>query len=251
MSLTQTASEIVQSTLLQNGLPTNEQIRFEAWMMAFLRGMNQDCATNMPDRDATIVYEVSPSVPNYLPIPENCFEVIAVGTQLGRYIKPLGLASTLSFERARPTYGLVPTERDNNWYLPANGGAYGYGWGWGLSGGQGMMAFGNGGDYGDYNIDWATKTLVTSPTFAFSNIVLKYFTNCLAPSTETCVHPFFISAAEFYLMWRYHLSRNDLAMAKEFETQYKTEYGEQLIRKNRLGRPTIVKITDRIRGYKS
>jgi hypothetical protein len=40
-------------------------------------------------------------------------------------------------------------------------------------------------------------------------------------------------------------------MAQEFERQYKMEYGEQLIRKNRLGRATIVKIIDRIRGYRT
>jgi hypothetical protein len=114
-----------------------------------------------------------------------------------------------------------------------------------------MSAYGNGGDYGDYNIDWSTKTLITSPTYAFDNIVIRFFTNCLSPSDETCVHPFFITAAEFYLMWRYHLSRGELAMSSELEKQYKSEYGEQLIRKNRIGRATIVKIIDRIRGYRT
>jgi len=250
MTLTQTAAEIVQSVLLQNGLPTNEQLKFEAWMMAFLRGFGQDCNAGMPDRDETKIYNnlIRGGI-NVLTLPESGFETIAVGTQLGRYIKPLALASTLTMAKPKRTYGLVPTT-NQNWYWPSANGVYGWGWGIG-GGGQGSMAFGNGGDYGDYNIDWTTRTLITSPTFAFNNLVLKYFTNCLAPSSETCVHPFFISSAEFYLMWRYHLSRGELAIASEMEKQYKTEYGEQLIRKNRLGRATIVKIIDRIRGYKS
>ena len=249
MTLTQTASEIVQSTMLQNGLPTNEQIKFEAWMMAFLRGMNQDCQSGIPDRDNTIIFNLPDRGYNVLPLPENCFETIAVGTQLGRYIKPLGLASTLTYLQPKQTYGLVPSQRTSNWYFPASN--ITNGWGWGVGGSPGMMAYGNGADYGDYNIDWSTKTLITSPTFGFRNIVVKYFTNCISPSVDTCVHPFFITSAEFYLMHRWYLSRGELAMAQEFERQYKMEYGEQLIRKNRLGRATIVKIIDRIRGYRT
>lgn len=249
-NLTQTAAEIIQSTMLQLGVPTNEQIKFEAWMMAFLRGFRQDCASGMPDRDETKTYLFPTKGYNVVTLPEACFEVIAIGTQLGRYIKPLALASTITTAKPRRTYGLVPGSNYNsNWAW--NGGAGAYGWGWGLTNNQGMMAYGNGGDYGDYNIDWATKTLVTSPTFAFNNIVVKYFTNCLEPSSQTCVHPFFISAAEYYLMWKYNLLRGDLAMAREFEQQYLKEYQEQLIRKNRLGRATIVKIIDRIRGYRT
>lgn len=249
MTLTQTAAEIVESVLLQNSIPTNEQLKFEAWMMAWLRGFSQDCASGMPDRDETKTYNFATKGYNVITLPESCFEIIAIGAQLGRYVKPLALASTLTSSKPKRTYGLVPTQNDN-WYWPTTNGAYGWGWGVGLNS-QGMMAYGNGGDYGDYNVDMSTKTLVTSPTFAFNNLVVKYFTNCMAPSTETCVHPFFITASEFYLMWRWHLSRGELGLAAEMEKQYKMEYQEQLIRKNRLGRATIVKIIDRIRGYKA
>lgn len=252
MTLTQTAAEIVESVILQNSYPTNEQIKFEAWMMAFLRGFSQDCASGMPDRDQTKIYNFVNKGYNVITLPEEAFEIIAIGTQLGRYVKPLALAATLTNTKPKRTYGLVPTSNENNWYWPSTSGTYGWGWGVGVgSNNMGMMAYGNGGDYGDYNIDWANKRLITSPTFAFNNLVVKYFTNCLAPSTETCVHPFFISAAEFYLMWRWHLSRGEMSLAAEYEKQYMKEYQEQLIRKNRLGRATIVKIIDRIRGYRT
>jgi hypothetical protein len=250
-SLSMTAREVASLVLLENGIPQNELLVMSSFMMDFLRQLMIDCKTMIPDRDSTVTFQLSNRGYNSVPIPNDCYEIIAVGTQLGRYVKTLAETGYITNRKPTNTFGLVPPSNEGtnaNWYLPSNG------WGWGMGGGgnyAGLMGYGNGMDYGDFGVDWDNRKIFTSSTFPFSNLVVRYYTNCITPSDETCVHPFFITAAKHYLMHRYKLVRGEQSLSEMFRGLYTVEYGSAISRKNKLSRQTVLKIIDRLSGKRN
>lgn len=250
--LSMTASEVVGALILENGLHTNDRMKLVSFALDFLRMFYQDNKKGwgMHDRDKEVVFTFDRRGYNDIPIPSECFEILLVGVQIGRFVKALAMNQRLIQRAPTATFGVGTAA--SGWYMGGFGYGTGMGWGWGLGTfGQnpGSPAWGNGQDYGDYNIDWENKRIITSPTYPWTNLVLRYFPNCISVSDDTCVHPFFITAMKHYVMKRHFLSRGELALSREYERLFTQEYGTQISRRNTLTRPSIIKIFERRRGY--
>jgi hypothetical protein len=243
--LTQTVDEIVGVVLEEMEIPANQQFRMQSFALDFIRAMQKDVKSLIPDRDKTQFYELPHVGYNVVRLPGDYYDYISIGTQVGVYVKGLAINNRLTDHKRQPDLApVIQTTMDNVWYW---GGLYGYGMGWGTTGA--IDAYGNGGDYGDVSIDMDKRIMITSPTFRFRNLTLRYYTNCLAPSGETCVHPWFIAALKYWLNFKYWFLKGD-ARWQVAKMEYEKEYLFALQSKYRTKIPTIVKTMERIRGYR-
>lgn len=235
--------------LLENDIPASEELKFISWGLDFVRQMQQDAKTfQVPDRDATVTYYFDNSGSNSVPLPVGMVDLISVGVQVGRYIKGLALNTRGTNQLpVQPTKGLVTNDSQANaWYW---GSLYGVG-AWSGSGSMGLSSFGNGQDFGDYSIDYKTNRIYTSHRYPYTNIVLHFYKNCITPSGETCINPWFIACFKDYCMWKWHRSRGSLAMAETYKNDYAGAYLYQITQQNKIDRTTILKIIERNLGYR-
>jgi len=225
--------------------PANMEFDFQEWGLSFVRQMQKDVKTLIPDREKEMFIPLENTGYNIVRLPSDYYEYISVGTQIGHYVKGLAMNNRLTSHKFQPEIPpLIQSSFNNIWYW---GGLYGYGMGWATSGA--IDAYGNGGDYGDFHIDPDKRILITSPTFRFKNISLVYYTNCITPSAETCIHPWFIMAFKHWLNYWYFFYRN-YPRWQVSKMEYEKEYLFALQSKYRTKIPTIVKTVERIRGYR-
>jgi len=247
--LTQNIQELAGVIMLENDIPAGEELKFISFGLDFVRMMQQDAKTfQIPDRDATITYYFDQAGLNSVPLPVGMVDLISVGVQVGRYIKGLALNTrATNMLPVQPTKGLVTNDSQNNsWYW---GGMYGIG-AWGGSGSMGLSSYGNGQDFGDYNIDYKNNRIYTSHRYPYKNIVLHFFKNCISPSQETNINPWFISCYKDYCMWKWHRSRGALGLSGTFKEDFVGAYGYQITQQNKLDRTTVIKIIERNLGYR-
>lgn len=225
--------------------PANMEFDFQEWSLNFVRQMQKDVKTLIPDRDKEIFIPLDSVGYNIVKLPQDYYDYISVGAQIGHYIKGLAINNRITSHKYQPEIPpLVQSTYNNIWYW---GGMYGYGMGWATSGA--IDAYGNGGDYGDVQIDPAKRIIITSPTYRFRNIYLRYYSNCITPSVDTCIHPWFIMAMKHWLNYWYFFNRNDPRWQVS-KLEYEKEYLFALQSKYRTDIPTIVKTVERIRGYR-
>jgi len=239
--LTQNCKEIATRWLLGRGMPISERLTITDWVLAFARMYREDTKL-LPQTDTTTFIPLTHGT-NIKQLPK-ISRIISVGTQLGRYVKALAVNSHLATNtKVTDSMGLVAPDRNNNiWYY---GGLFGYGWGYGGTGQQGTTAYGNGMDYGDYDIK--DGVLYTSPTFAFNNVAVRGFTDCIADSEDTCIEWDFITSADFYLDWRFDKMRGNATVGYSWQT-FEDNYMYQLRQRNRPSRGTLIKTIERSRG---
>lgn len=243
--LADNVDSLVGVVMEELGAPANQQFSFMAWGLDFVRSMQKDVNTMIPDRNKEIFYEFDKFGYNTAKLPNDYYDFISVGTQVGHYVKGLAMNNRITTHKRQPEmFPLLDNTPNNIWYW---GGLYGYGMGWG--GGGAIDAYGNGNDYGDVTIDYDRRLLVTSPTFRFRNILLNYYTNCITPSEETCIHPWFIEAFKNYLYFKYFFLKGD-GRWQVSKMEYEKLYLYAVQSKYRMKIPTIVKIVERIRGYR-
>jgi hypothetical protein len=227
------------------GAPANMEYNFLSWALDYVRQMQKDVKTTIPDRDKEICIQLESTGYNIVRLPNDYYDYVSVGTQIGHYVKGLAINNRLTSHKYQPEIPpLIQSTYNNIWYW---GGLYGYGMGWATSGG--IDAYGNGGDYGDIQIDPEKRIMITSPTFRFKNIYLRYYTNCVTPSDETCIHPWFIMALKHWMNYWYYFYKGD-SRWQVSKIEYEKEYMFALQSKYRMKIPTIVKIVERIRGYR-
>lgn len=243
--LIDSVKSIVGTKMEELGAPANMEFSFLSWALDFVRQMQKDVKTLIPDRDKELFIPLDNVGYNIVRLPNDYYDYIGVGTQTGHYIKGLAINNRLTSHKEQPEIPpLVQSSQNNVWYW---GGFYGTAMGWATSGA--IDAYGNGGDYGDISIDPTKRILITSPTFRFRNIMLRYYTNCLAPSEDTCIHPWFIQALKNWLNYWYYFYRGD-SRWQISKLDYEKEYLFALQSKYRTNIPTIVKTVERIRGYR-
>jgi hypothetical protein len=245
-NILQTVDELADVAMLELGLPTNESLKFKSYGMDFVRMLRNDGRTGIANEQKTAYYDLTQIGYHSIALPNDFVEFITVGTQLGRYIKALAINAHLTDHKIKPQTGLLTRSDNMIWY-------WGNLWGLGTSlwGPMGQVqAYGNGGDYGDFNIDWENRRLILSPTFGYTNIVLKYMSNCLEPSNSSFIHPYFIMAFKEWVKYKYFENRGEQRLAL-----HKANYGEEYLyawrKKNRKKTQDIVKIIDRTRGYRN
>lgn len=248
MSLTDSVDSIIGQVMEDLDAPANVQFKFLGWSLDFVRSMQKDVKTLLPDRTKTIFYEFDHYGYNTVKLPGDYYDYNAIGTQVGRYIKGLSMNNRLTTHKKQPEMFplLSGTDNANLWYW---GGLYGYGMLWSGTGSP-VQAYGNGNDYGDVMIDTDNKVLITSPTFRFKNVTLTYYANCVTPSQDTIMHPWFIEAMKNYLYFKYFFFKGDARWQKT-EMDYKAQYRFAVESKYRMKIPTIVKIVERTRGYRN
>jgi len=247
--LTQNIQELAGVIMLENDIPAQEELKFISFGLDFVRMVQQDVKTfQIPDRDETRTYYFERPGLNVVQMPVKMMDLISVGVQVGRYIKGLALNTRGTNKTpVQPTRGLVTNDLEGNqWYW---GGLYGIG-AWGGSGSMGMSSFGNGQDFGDYEIDYKTGRIYTSARYPYTNIVIHYFTNCITPSNQTCIHPWFISAYKDFCMWKWKRSRGEIGIAENYKETFAGAYQYQITQQNKLDRTTIIKIIERNLGYR-
>jgi len=244
--LTQNVDEIVGLVIEEMEIPASQNFRLTSFALDFVRGMQKDVKTLIPDRDKETFYPLEAIGYNVVRIPNDYYDYISVGTQIGNYVKGVAINNRVTTHKKQPELGpLIQSSGTNNvWYMA---GVYGYGMTWGAGGA--IDAFGNGGDYGDITIDIDKGLLITSPTYRYKNVVLRYYTNCLSPSGETCIHPWFITALKRYLNYMFWFLKGD-SRWQVAKIEYENEYLFAVQSKYRMKIPTIVKIVERIRGYR-
>jgi hypothetical protein len=240
-----TVQSIVGTKMEELGAPANMEYNFLSWALDYVRQMQKDVKTTIPDRDKEICIQLESTGYNIVRLPNDYYDYVSVGTQIGHYVKGLAINNRLTSHKYQPEIPpLIQSTFNNIWYW---GGLYGYGMGWATSGG--IDAYGNGGDYGDIQIDPEKRIMITSPTFRFKNIYLRYYTNCVTPSDETCIHPWFIMALKHWMNYWYYFYKGD-SRWQVSKIEYEKEYMFALQSKYRMKIPTIVKIVERIRGYR-
>jgi hypothetical protein len=240
-----TVQSIVGTKMEELGAPANMEYNFLSWALDYVRQMQKDVKTTIPDRDKEICIQLESTGYNIVRLPNDYYDYVSVGTQIGHYVKGLAINNRLTSHKYQPEIPpLIQSTYNNIWYW---GGLYGYGMGWATSGA--IDAYGNGGDYGDIQIDPEKRIMITSPTFRFKNIYLRYYTNCVTPSDETCIHPWFIMALKHWMNYWYYFYKGD-SRWKVSKIEYEKEYMFALQSKYRMKIPTIVKIVERIRGYR-
>ena len=221
------------------------EIDFQEWALSYVRQMQKDVKTLIPDRDKEVFIPLEHVGYNIVRLPNDYYDYISVGVQLGNYVKGLAQNNRLTSHKYQPEMApLIQSTYNNIWYW---GGLYGYGMGWATSGA--IDAYGNGGDYGDFQIDPAKRILITSPTYRFKSITLRYYTNCITPSVETCIHPWFILPMKHWMNYWYFFYKNDPRWQVS-KLEYEKEYYFALLSKYRTDIPTVVKTVERIRGYR-
>jgi hypothetical protein len=240
-----TVQSIVGTKMEELGAPANMEYNFLSWALDYVRQMQKDVKTTIPDRDKEICIQLESTGYNIVRLPNDYYDYVSVGTQIGHYVKGLAINNRLTSHKYQPEIPpLIQSTYNNIWYW---GGLYGYGMGWATSGA--IDAYGNGGDYGDIQIDPEKRIMITSPTFRFKNIYLRYYTNCVTPSDETCIHPWFIMALKHWMNYWYYFYKGD-SRWQVSKIEYEKEYMFALQSKYRMKIPTIVKIVERIRGYR-
>jgi hypothetical protein len=240
-----TVQSIVGTKMEELGAPANMEYNFLSWALDYVRQMQKDVKTTIPDRDKEICIQLESTGYNIVRLPNDYYDYVSVGTQIGHYVKGLAINNRLTSHKYQPEIPpLIQSTFNNIWYW---GGLYGYGMGWATSGG--IDAYGNGGDYGDIQIDPEKRIMITSPTFRFKNIYLRYYTNCVTPSDETCIHPWFIMALKHWMNYWYYFYKGD-SRWQVSKIEYEKEYKFALESIYRMKIPTIVKIFERIRGYR-
>jgi hypothetical protein len=245
-NILQNADELADVAMLELGVPTYESTKFKSFALDFIRMLRIDGKTGIANEQKTVYYDFSQTGYKTVALPNDFVEFITVGTQLGRYIKALAINAHLTDHKIKPQTGLLTRSDNMIWY-------WGNLWGLGTSlwGPMGQVqAYGNGGDYGDFNIDWENRKLILSPTFGYTNIVLKYMSNCLEPGSESCIHPYFIAAFKEYIKMKYFENRGDQRFLIH-KANYVEEYRYAWRKKNRKKTQDIVKIIDRTRGYRN
>jgi hypothetical protein len=245
-NILQTATELADIAMLELGLPTYESTKFKSYALDFIRMLRMDGKTGIANEQKTLYYDLTQTGYATLNLPFDYVEYITVGTQLGRYIKALAINGHLTDHKIKPQTGLLTRSDNMIWY-------WGNLWGLGTSlwGPMGQVqAYGNGGDYGDFNIDIINRKLIISPTFGYTNVVLKYMSNCLEPAAESCIHPYFISAFKEYLKMKYFENRGEQRFLIH-KNNFNQEYLYAWRKKNRKKTQDIVKIFDRTRGYRN
>jgi len=242
--LLQTVDEIVGVTMEEMEIPTTNEFRMTSFALDFVRGMQKDVKTSIPNRDKEQFYQLDYPGYHVLNLPVDFYDYVSVGVQVGRYIKGLAINNRVTTHKIQPDPSLlIQTSTNNTWYF---GGLYGYGMLWGVTGA--IDAYGNGNDYGDITIDFENKLLITSPSYRFKNVMLRYYPNCITPSADTCIHPWFILALKNWLNYKYWYFRGDPRW-QAAKIEYEKEYLFAVQSKYRMKIPTIVKIFERIRGY--
>lgn len=245
-NILQNVDELAEVAMLELNIPTNESLAFKSFGMDFVRELRIDGRTGIANEQKTVYYNFRETGYNSVSLPHDFVEVITVGTQIGRYIKALAINGHLTDHKFKDQTGLLTRSENRIWY-------WGNLWGLGTSlwGPMGQVqAYGNGGDYGDFNIDWENRKLILSPTFTYDNIVLKYMSNCLEPSNTSCIHPYFIGAFKEYVKMKYFENRGE-ARYQIHEKNYNAQYLYAWRKKNKKKTQDIVKIVDRTRGYRN
>jgi hypothetical protein len=245
-TILQTVDELADIAMLELGVPTNESLKFKSYGMDFVRMLRIDGKTGIANEQKTAYYDLTKTGYTTVSLPQDYVEFITVGTQLGRYIKALSINAHLTDHKIKPQTGLLTRSDNMIWY-------WGNLWGLGTSlwGPMGQVqAYGNGGDYGDFNIDLENRKLILSPTLGYTNIVLKYMSNCMEPSNESQIHPYFIMAFKEWVKWKYFENRGDQRLLIH-KNNYAEEYLYAWRKKNRKKTQDIVKIIDRTRGYRN
>jgi len=243
--LTDSVQSIVGTKMEELKAPANMQFDFIGWALDFVRDLQKDVQTMIPDRDREIFIPIEKYGHNVVKLPGDYYDYISVGTQVGNYIKGLAVNNRLTDHKRQPnTIPIIDGTSINTWYW---GGVYGAGMSWATAGA--IDAYGNGGDYGDLTIDPIKKVIITSPTFRFKNITLRYYQNCITPSSETCIHPWFIMPLKHWLNYWYFFYKGDNRWQVS-KLEYEKAYLFSLQSKYRTKIPTIVKTVERIRGYR-
>jgi len=246
--MTDSVDSIVGQVMEDLDVPANLQFRFLGWALDYVRSLQKDVQTMIPDRTKTIFYEFDTYGYNTAKLPGDYYDYNSIGTQVGRYIKGLSMNNRLTTHKKQPDMfpPLSGNDTANIWYW---GGLYGYGMLWSGTGSP-VQAYGNANDYGDVMIDTQNGVLITSPTFRYKNVTLTYYTNCVTPSEETIIHPWFIEAMKNYLYYRYYFLKGD-ARWQASKIEYENLYLFALRSKYRMKIPTIIKIVERTRGYRN
>lgn len=227
------------------GATSDSTFNFGSWSMDFVTSMQKDVKTLIPGRDNEITYELDRYGYQTLKLPQDYYDYISVGAQVGRYVKGLSINNRVTTHKKQPEmFPLLQESTQNVWYW---GGLYGYGMGY--VGGGPVQAYGNGGDYGDVTIDIDKGVIVLSPTYRFRNFVLKYYTKCVEPAETTCIHPWFREPMKMFLQYKYYFYRGD-SRWQVCKREYEDLYLFAVRSKYRMKVPTVVKIIERIRGYR-
>ena len=68
------------------GATANQQFVFMAWALDFVRSMQKDVQTMIPDRNKETFYEFETFGYHEVRLPGDYYDYISVGTQIGHYV---------------------------------------------------------------------------------------------------------------------------------------------------------------------
>ena len=115
---------IVGTKMEELKAPANMEFDFLSWSLDFVRDMQKDVKTLIPDRDKVLFIPLEKHGYNVVRLPGDYYEYISVGTQIGHYVKGLAINNRLTDHKRQPnTIPIIDgSSTDNVWYW---GGFYG------------------------------------------------------------------------------------------------------------------------------
>lgn len=244
--ITQTVNELVALVIEELEIPAHRFFAFQSYAMDLVRSLRIDGRSGIVNERKEVYFDTPISGFSTINLPNDFVDYVVVGTQIGNYVKALSFNGHLTDTKFKAQTGLLTSGNNNIWY-------WGNMWGLGTSlwGPMGQVqAYGNGGDYGAFNIDYQNRKLILSPKYVYNNIVLEYISDVLEPSETMTIHPYFIMAVKEWIKYK-HFENRGVSQFQTHKQNFQEEYRSAWQRKNKKRTQDIINIVDRSRGYRN
>ena len=97
-----TVQSIVGTKMEELGAPANMEYNFLSWALDYVRQMQKDVKTTIPDRDKEICIQLESTGYNIVRLPNDYYDYVSVGTQIGHYVKGLAINNRLTSHKYQP-----------------------------------------------------------------------------------------------------------------------------------------------------
>lgn len=241
MRYTQTISNLVADTMAELGLHDNQFVLLSRFAINFMRTANNDVKGEIKTERFPVPHSRT------IPLPDDFIDYTKIGVQYREGVKALARNPYLAMIGGKDLPRAYPPPAATTINGQNAASPYGYFYGYtGWTNGTGRInAYGNGNELGKWEIDYTNRQLRLSSDYDLNtNVYIEYLSDCINPNTETFIHPYMQQCCQYWMMWKYYLRRENLAMAREYERLYDDEYIKMKYRYNNLDIPTIVNLVE-------
>lgn len=160
----------------------------------------------------TVLLDVGPD--HVAGLPDDYLDWVVVGRQVGAYVRTLGHNPKLSpLPAVDPALNRVPLTTPPLTTWPC----YTYtGWD-----GPPLCGYGWGEYREEFTVDLTERTLHLSSLVGTGGpLFFQYVSADVCPNKATPLHPYYAEALEYWMLWHFHLRKNEMGPANTYERLY-------------------------------